>query len=84
MKRILSLILACCLVSSCRRGSQEPLLKNGIENPESPVENPKKADKPESKTGMVVLGVILAVSVLVNVGLGWVGCYGSYGKNRLL
>jgi len=40
------------------------------------VENPKKADKPESKTGMVVLGAVLAVSVLVNVGLGWVGCYG--------
>jgi len=36
-----------------------------------PVETLQKADKPESKTGMIVLGVVLAVSVLVNVGLCW-------------
>jgi type IV secretory pathway VirJ component len=37
--------------------------------PEVPVETLQKADKPESKTGMIVLGVVLAVSVLANLAL---------------
>jgi hypothetical protein len=63
----------CYLIFPAGGGRQEPLLNDGIENPETPVENPKKADKPESKTGMVVLGAGLAVSVLVNVILIWKG-----------
>jgi len=68
MKRGLSVILVCCLIFSCGgRGQELPL----AEVPEVPVETLQKADKHESKTGMIVLGVVLAVSVLVNVGLCW-------------
>jgi hypothetical protein len=78
MKRILSLILACCLISSCGGGSHEPPLAK------VPVENPQKVVNP-SKTGMIVLGAGLVVSVLVNVGLGvllWKGLYwGLLAKN---
>jgi len=35
-----------------------------------PREEQQKADKPESKTGMIVLRAGLAVSLLANVGLG--------------
>jgi hypothetical protein len=39
MKRILSLISACCLVSSCGgRGRQEPPLKDGEADAEVPAE----------------------------------------------
>jgi hypothetical protein len=76
MKETLSVILACFLISSCGGGRQEPPLKEEIENPEVLVEEQQKADE-TSKTGTgliitsVVLGAGFAVSLLVNVGLGW-------------
>jgi len=87
MKRMMSLILVCCLVFSCGGGHQEPPLKDGKTDKEVPIdgqkkdaevsiEGQKKTDK-TSKTGKgliitsIVLGVVLAVSVLVNFGLGW-------------
>jgi len=75
MKKILSVILACCLVSACGRGRQEPPLKEEIENPGVPAEMPQKTDAPFlslNKTWTVVLGIGLAVSIIANVGgLGW-------------
>jgi hypothetical protein len=81
MKKILSLILACLLIFSCGGVGQEPPLKDGKTDKEVPIdgqkkdaevsiERQKKTDK-TSKTGMIVLGVVLAVSLLVNFGLGW-------------
>jgi len=76
VKKMLPVILACFLISSCGRGRQEPPLKEEIENPEVLVEEQQKADE-TSKTGTgliitsVVLGAGFAVSLLVNVGLGW-------------
>jgi len=71
MKKILSVILACCLVSACGRGYQEPPLKKEIENPEPPAEEQQKADAPFlslNKTGTA----ILAVSVISIIGvLAW-------------
>jgi hypothetical protein len=74
---MLSLILACCLVSACGGGGQELPLKDGRVCAEVPAEVPQKTDVPFlslNKTWTVVLGVVLAVPLLVNVGLGWRLC----------
>jgi len=57
-------------------GRQEPSLKDGIENPEVSADVLQEADKTsKTSTGLiitsVVLGIGLAVSLLANVGLGW-------------
>jgi chromosome segregation ATPase len=80
MKKMMSLILVYCLIFSCGGGSQEPLLKDEIENPEPPAatstpeptaEEQQKADEPFlslNKTGTA----ILAMSVISVIGvLAW-------------
>jgi hypothetical protein len=68
MEKMVCVILACCLISSCGGGGSQELPL--AEAPEVPVETLQKADKPEvflSKTGKIVL----AISVLANLALAW-------------
>jgi hypothetical protein len=71
MKKILSVILACCLISSCGGGeSRKPPFKDGKVGAEVPVENLQKAEVPFisfTKTGTVVLGISAATILVAGI-----------------
>jgi len=76
MKKMLSVILACFLISSCggEGGSQEPPLKDGRVCAGVPAEVPQKTDVPFlslNKIWTVVLGIGLTASVFINLALSW-------------